>query len=146
MSPRRSKRSGSSQAGPAPYVPVRVDTANCSSILSEPQPEAMPPNANASTTRLLLVFRLGSAVSILPTTVAPYFADGAYVPTVFVGMYATLGMSMPSEHSVDAQDRTVIPKIEPPTRPPPVARVLDQASFHGIVVHVMQMIEAVIVL
>ena len=65
---------------------------------------------------------------------------------LFVGMYATLGMSMPSEHSVDAQDRTVIPKIEPPTRPPPVARVLDQASFHGIVVHVMQMIEAVIVL
>jgi hypothetical protein len=46
-------------------------------------------------------------------------------------MYATLGMSMPSQHFVHAQDRTVIPKIEPPTRPRPVARVLDQASFHG---------------
>jgi nitrate reductase NapE component len=52
-------------------------------------------------------------------------------------------MSTPSQHFVHAQDRTVIAEIEPPTRPRPVARVLDQGSFHGIVVHVMQMIEAV---
>jgi len=26
------------------------------------------------------------------------WAGGAYVPTFFVGMYATLGMSMPSQH------------------------------------------------
>jgi hypothetical protein len=59
-------------------------------------------------------------------------AGGAYVPTAFVGMYAPLGMSTPSQHFVHAQDRSVIPEIEPPTRPRPVARVLDQASFHGI--------------
>ena len=66
------------------------------------------------------------------------FAGGAYVPTVFVGMYATLGMSTPSQHFVHAQDRIVTPEMEPPTRPRPVARVLAQASFHGIVVHVIQ--------
>jgi len=45
-----------------------------------------------------------------------------------------------SQHFVDAQYRSVIPEIEPPAAagPRPVARVLDQASFHGIVVHVIQ--------
>ena len=71
-------------------------------------------------------------------------AGGAYVPTVFVGMYATLGMSMPSLHFVDTQDRTVIPEIEPPTRPRPVAWVLDRASFHGIVVRVIQFLIALL--
>jgi ribosomal protein L37AE/L43A len=66
------------------------------------------------------------------------FAGGAYVPTLFVGMYATLGMPTPSQHFVHAQDRSVIPEIEPPTRPRPAARMLDQASSHGIVVHVIQ--------
>jgi len=65
-------------------------------------------------------------------------AGGAYVPTVFVGMYAPLSLSMPSQHFIHAQDRRVIPEIEPPTRPRPVARVLQQASFDGIVVHVIQ--------
>ena len=65
-------------------------------------------------------------------------AGGAYVPTLFVGMYATLGMPTPSQHFVHAQDRSVIPEIEPPTRPRPAARMLDQASSHGIVVHVIQ--------
>src|SRR5208282_3120428 len=55
----------------------------------------------------------------------------------FVGMYAPLGMLTPSQHLVHAQDRTVIPEIEPPTRPRPVARVFHQAPFHGIVVHVI---------
>ena len=59
------------------------------------------------------------------------------IPTVFVGMYATLGMST-SQHFVHAQYRSVISEIEPPTRPRPLARVLDQASFYGIVVHVIQ--------
>jgi hypothetical protein len=72
---------------------------------------------------------------------------------------------MPSQHFVHGQDRSVIPEIEPASRPQPVVRVLDQASIHGIVVQViqflinlpkvamiyasgqiMQMIEAVIVL
>src|SRR5208337_780212 len=55
--------------------------------------------------------------------------------TFFFGMYAPLSLSMPSHHFVHAQDRTVIPEIEPPTRPRPAARLLDQPSFHGIVVH-----------
>jgi hypothetical protein len=42
-------------------------------------------------------------------------AGGAHVPTVFVGMYAPLGVS-PSQHFVHAQDRSVIPEIEPPRR------------------------------
>jgi hypothetical protein len=65
-------------------------------------------------------------------------AGGAYVPTVFVGMYATLGLSMPSQHFVHGQDRSAIPEIEPPTQRRPVARLADQASFHGIVVQVIQ--------
>jgi hypothetical protein len=65
-------------------------------------------------------------------------AGGAYVPTVFVGMYATLGLSTPSQHFVHGQDRSVIPEIEPPTRPRPVARMLNQASFHGMVAQVIQ--------
>jgi len=48
--------------------------------------------------------------------------------------------AMPLQHFVHAQDRTVIPEIEPPTRPLPVARVLEQASFHGIVVRVIQLL------
>jgi hypothetical protein len=51
-------------------------------------------------------------VEILETT----NAGGAYVPTVFVGMCATLGMSMPSQHFVHAQDHTVTPETEPPRR------------------------------
>jgi hypothetical protein len=31
-------------------------------------------------------------------------AGGAYVPTVFVGMHAPLGTSMPSQHFVHSQD------------------------------------------
>ena len=46
--------------------------------------------------------------------------------------------SVPSHHFVHGQDRSVIPEIEPPTRPRPVAWVLDQPSFHGIVGHVIQ--------
>ena len=65
-------------------------------------------------------------------------ARGAYVPTVFVGVYTTLGLSMPSQHFVHGQDRSVIPEIEPASRPQPVVRVLDQASIHGIVVQVIQ--------
>ena len=55
-------------------------------------------------------------------------------------MYATLGMSTTSQHFVHAQFRSVIPEIEPPAAagPRPVARVLDQASFHGIVVRGIQ--------
>jgi len=34
-----------------------------------------------------------------------------YVPTVFVGMYATLGWSISSQHFVHPQDRSVIPEI-----------------------------------
>jgi hypothetical protein len=55
-------------------------------------------------------------------------------------MYATLGLSMPSQHFAHAQGRSVIPEIEPPTRRRPLARVLDQASFDGIVVHVIQLL------
>ena len=42
-------------------------------------------------------------------------AGGAYVPTVFVGMYAPLGVS-PSQHFAHAQDRGVIAETEPPRR------------------------------
>ena len=53
-------------------------------------------------------------------------------------MYAPLGMLTPSQHFVHAQGRSVIPEVEPPTRPRPVAQVLDRAWFHGIVVHVIR--------
>jgi len=55
------------------------------------------------------------------------FAAGAYVPTVFAGMYETPGLSMPSQHFVHAQDRSVISEIQPPTAAGarPVAQVLD---------------------
>jgi len=71
------------------------------------------------------------------STVFRCAVGGAYVPTFFAGMYAPLGMSTPSQHFVHAQDRAGIPEIGPATRPGPVARVPDQASFHGIVVHVI---------
>ena len=38
-------------------------------------------------------------------------AGDAYVPTVFVEMYATLGWTMSSQHFVHGQDRSVIPEI-----------------------------------
>jgi len=46
--------------------------------------------------------------------------------------------SVPSHHFVHGQDRSVIPEIEPPTRPRPVAGVPQQVSFQGIAVHGIQ--------
>jgi hypothetical protein len=56
----------------------------------------------------------------------------------FAGMYEPIGTPTTSKHFVHAQDRTVIPEIEPPARPRPVARVLDHPSYHGIVGHVIE--------
>jgi hypothetical protein len=65
----------------------------------------------------LFIYRLKASIYPKPEgQIVPTFAGGACVLMVFVGMYATLGMSMPSERFVHAQGRTVIPKIEPPGR------------------------------
>jgi hypothetical protein len=44
------------------------------------------------------------------------FAGAAYVPTVFVGMYAPFGWYRHTHSFAHGQDRSVIPEIEPPRR------------------------------